>query len=313
LSEDGDFPHVSVIIPTYNRPSLVGRAIKSVLGQSYQDFELIVVDGSSDDETKEVVKGFGDRRIRYVSETGRRGLSNARNMGIRSSMGDYVALLDDDDEWLPYKLEMQVDLLDRLTENYGVVYSGYRTEQDGRIAGEYYPAERGDVYARMLKGSILSVPTIIIRRSCFEVVGYFDEELPSCEDWDMWIRLAKEYKFEYVPEILAVYHIHGDQMTFDQSGLILGVEGVLKKHHEDFSRNRKTLAEQYRYLGALYYLTGDKAEGTRFMFRSMKLNPIQNGIVHVLAALITPDIYREKMLVALTGVQNAKLRQNLNA
>ncbi len=267
-----------MIIPTYNRPSLVGRAIKSVLGQSYQDFELIVVDGSSDDETKEVVKGFGDRRIRYVSETGRRGLSNARNMGIRSSMGDYVALLDDDDEWLPYKLEMQVDLLDRLTEDYGVVYSGYRTEQDGRIAGEYYPAERGYVYARMLKGSILSVPTIIIRRSCFEVVGYFDEELPSCEDWDMWIRLAKEYKFEYVPEILAVYHIHGDQMTFDQSGLILGV-----------------------------------AEGTRFMFRSMKLNPIQNGIVHVLAALITPDIYREKMLVALTGVQNAKLRQNLNA
>ncbi len=102
-------------------------------------------------------------------------------------------------------------------------------------------------------------------------------------------------------------------MTFDQSGLILGVEGVLKKHHEDFSRNRKTLAEQYRYLGVLYYLAGDRAEGTRFMFRSMKLNPIQNGIVHVLAALITPDIYREKMLVALTGDQNAKLRQNLNA
>jgi len=297
-----------VIIPTYNRPYLVGRAIKSVLGQSYQDFELIVVDGSSTDETKEVVESFGDGRIRYIKQQGKNGPSNARNMGIQSSSGDYIAFLDDDDEWLPNKLEKQVDLLDRLPEEYGVVYSGYRTEQDGMIIGEHYPTQRGDVYYQMLRRSVVSTLTILIKGSCFKLVGFFDEELPTCEDWDMWIRFAKEYKFEYVPEILAIYHIHGDQITFDQSKFIFGVDRILNKYQEDFSINRKILSEQYRYLGALYYLTGDKAEGTKFMLKSIRLNPLQNGMVHIMAAIIIPNIYREKMLTALTGYQKDKNR-----
>jgi len=311
LAENGDAPHVSVIILTYNRAPVLGRAIKSVFGQSYQDFELIVVDGCSTDNTEEIVKSFEDERIKYIKQGANRGISDARNIGIRSSKGDYIGFLDDDDEWLPNKLEMQVDLLDRLPEDYGVVYSGCRTEQDGKIVGEYYPAYQGDVYYQMLRQGFIGTSTILIKRSCFRVAGFFDEELPSCEDWDMWIRLAKDYKFEYVPDILAVYHIHGNQMTFDHLKFIIGTKGVLNKYHEDFSRNRIILSEQYRYLGALYYLTGDKAEGTRFMFKSIKLNPLQNGIVHVFAALLIPNIYKDKMLMALTGYQNAKTRQHV--
>jgi len=306
-------PRVSVIIITYNRASLVGRAIRSLIGQSYQDFEIIVVDGCSTDNTEEVVKSFDNGRVNYIKQSANRGISDARNAGIRLSKGDYIAFLDDDDEWLPNKLEMQVDLLDRLPDDYGVVYCGCRTEQDGKTVAEYLPTYRGDVFNQMLRRSFIGTSTILIRASCFEVSGIFDENLPTCEDWDLWIRLAKKYKFDYISDILVVYHIHGDQVTFNQLKFIIGVRGVLHKYHEDFSRNQNTLSEQYRYLGVLYYLTGDRAEGTRFMFRSMKLNPIQNGIVHVLAALITPNIYKEKMLVALTGDQNAKLRQNLNA
>lgn len=296
-----DHPHISVIIPTYNRASMLGRAIQSVLDQTYRDFELIVVNDCSSDNTEEVVMSFADERIRYIRHPSNKGGSAARNTGISSSRGDYIALLDDDDEWLPNKLEMQVDLLDRLPEDYGVVYSGYRAEQRGEILGEYSPIYRGDVYHQMLKGCFIGSPTILIRKICFEKAGRFDETLPSCQDWDMWIRLAKYYKFDFIPEVLAVYNIHGDQIKFNPSKYVYGVNKVLAKYREDFSKNKKILSYQYKYLAILYYAVGDKAEGTRFMLKSIKLNPLQNGIVHISAALIIPGFYKKLALKALIG------------
>jgi len=294
-----DPPHVSVIIPTYNRASMLGRAIQSVLDQTYRDFELIVVDDCSSDDTQEVTKGFADDRIRYIKHPTNRGGSAARNTGIRSSRGDYIGLLDDDDEWLPNKLELQVDLLDRLPEDYGVVYSGYRSEQSGKILGEYSPIHRGDVYHQMLKSCFIGSPTILIRKICFDNAGRFDEALPSCQDWDMWIRLAKHYKFDFLPEVLAVYNIHGDQIKFNLLKYVCGVNEVLAKHGEDISKNKKILSYQYRYLAILYYAVGDKAEGTKFMLKSIKLNPLQNGIVHISAALIAPRFYKMLIIKAL--------------
>ncbi len=113
-------PTVSVIIPTYNRANLVSRAIKSVLNQTYQDFEIIVVDDCSEDNTEEIVKSFNDSRIRYIKHKKNKGGSAARNTGIKRARGKYIAFLDDDDEWLPSKLEKQIMLFEKLSKHYGV-------------------------------------------------------------------------------------------------------------------------------------------------------------------------------------------------
>ncbi len=118
-------PTVSVIIPTYNRAHLLGRAIESVLDQTYQDFEIIVVDDASADETEEVVKSFGDDRINHIRHQKNKGGSAARNTGIKAARGEFIAFLDSDDEWVPKKLEKEIDRLQTLSNEVGVVYSGF--------------------------------------------------------------------------------------------------------------------------------------------------------------------------------------------
>lgn len=116
-------PTVSVIIPTHNRANLIGKAIDSVLDQTCQDFEIIVIDDGSTDNTAEIVKGFDDFKIHYISHELNRGTSAARNTGIKASRGEYIALLDSDDEWLPEKLDRQVEVLQDEPSEVGVVYS----------------------------------------------------------------------------------------------------------------------------------------------------------------------------------------------
>jgi len=294
-----DAPRVSVIIPTYNRAPMLGRAIKSVLNQTYRDFELIVVDDCSTDNTEEVVNSFEDARLRYIKHPTNRGGSAARNSGISSSSGDYIGFLDDDDEWLPDKLKVQVELFGRLPEDYGVIYGGYHIKQEGKIIRDVYPTHRGDVYYQMLKGCFIGSPTILIKNVCFENAGCFDETLPGCQDWDMWLRLAKKYKFEYIPDILAIYYIHGNQIKFSQSKYIFGVRRVLDKYHDDFSTYPDILSNQYKHIGVLSYVVGDKATGTRYMVKSMKLRPLQNAYLHIISVYIIPHIYRQKALKVL--------------
>lgn len=124
-------PTVSVILPTYNRAHLVGRAIQSVLDQMYQDFEIIVVDDGSGDNTEEIINGFTDTRIRYVKHQKNKGGSAARNTGIKLAKGKYIAFQDSDDEWLPDKLEKQMKAFKKASDEVGVVYTGFHRIKDG--------------------------------------------------------------------------------------------------------------------------------------------------------------------------------------
>src|SRR5262249_34375929 len=144
-------PQVSVIIPTHNRAKSLQAAITSVLNQTYRDFEIIVVDDASKDNTEHVVRRFRDERIKYIRCAVNKGEAGARNKGVKASAADYIAFLDDDDEWLPRKLELQVALMDSCSLKVGGVYSGY-VEIDkttGRIIGETIPIKRGDILSDM--------------------------------------------------------------------------------------------------------------------------------------------------------------------
>lgn len=207
-------PQVSVVIPTYNRAGLLGRAIASVLGQTYSDFELIVVDDGSRDHTVSVVGGFDDPRIRFVRLARNRGQPVARNAGIAHAQGDWVALLDSDDEWLPQKLELQMDRARRHSDaRPDVIYCAcyrQRPNEQPQVRPKGTLPE-GDVLDSLLENK--KAPTAsayVVRRDALLAVGGFDERLPAADDIDVLLRLARAgHHFAAVTEPLVVKHDHG--------------------------------------------------------------------------------------------------------
>lgn len=266
---------VSVIIPTYNRGHLVGRAILSVLDQTYQDFEIIVVDDGSKDYTEEVVKSFNDPRICYIRHTRNLGGSAARNTGIRAAKGKYIAFLDSDDEWLPTKLEEQIRVFHN-EQNCGVVYTDLlRIYSDGRI--ELYKGKHlgGWVLKDLLVTSIIgSTSSAVIKRECFDVVGLFDETLPSCQDWDMWIRIAKKYPFKRVPKPLVKYYLHGEQISSNRAAVLEGRLEITRRYYADICAcGNKVEANHCFIIGNRLCHIGELHYGRKYLLRAAARAP----------------------------------------
>lgn len=211
-------PVVSVIIPTFNRSKLLQKAIESVLQQTLKNFELIIVDDGSKDNTKELVLQYGkkDPRIRYFYHKNR-GLSASRNRGLKESKGKYIALLDDDDIWLKDKLKKQIEVFKTSDLNkLGVVYSyTYIINEHGRIVNLRKRNFRGDLFTDLLGGQKIlgGGSAILIKKEVFQKVGQFDENLRSCEDWDMWSRISVYFQFDLVHEPLIKKRVHPQAMS----------------------------------------------------------------------------------------------------
>lgn len=267
-------PTVSVIIPTYNRAHLVKRGIRSVLAQTYGDFELIIVDDASKDNTREVIKSFDDKRIRYIRHKENRGAPATRNTGIRIARGVYIGLLDDDDEWLPTKLEKQIAKFGEVSSKVGLIYSGLEVMRaDGHtIETIYYPKYRGDVRVRLLLGTTIGSPTPLIRTECFNKAGVFDESLKSCQDWDMWKRISEHYDFDFVPEVLARMYLHGNQISSDFSSMIPGRTRMVEKHMGEFRRHPDILVIHLKRLGKLHCINGTWREAVYWFRETLKVN-----------------------------------------
>jgi glycosyltransferase involved in cell wall biosynthesis len=201
-------PEVSVIIPAYNYADYTVQAVDSVLAQTFKDFELIVVDDGSTDGTGEALKRFGDR-IKYVYKQNG-GVSSARNLGVRLAKGKYIAFLDCDDLWLPNKL---AETLKGFADGrVGLVYTdGLLIDANGcELPGQGAAGFSGHVYERLLISNFINNPTVMVLKSCFEQVGFFDESLFFAADWDMWLRLAEKYEVAYVAQALSKYRIVRD-------------------------------------------------------------------------------------------------------
>lgn len=202
-------PTVSVIISTYNRAHLLGRAIQSVLDQTYQDLEIIVVDDASTDNTEEIVSGFKDERIQYVRHEENKGGAAARNTGIKIANGDYVGLLDDDDEWLGDKLQKQVDAMEELPDNdWGGTYCGHF--HMGHKVTRVEAIKQGNLKKELLKGEVNvgASSTLLFRRHAICEVGLFDEDLARYQDWELLIRFFRRYKLSSVREPLVKVYGH---------------------------------------------------------------------------------------------------------
>jgi glycosyltransferase involved in cell wall biosynthesis len=221
-------PRVSVVIPTRNRAGLVGRAIRSVLEQTISDLELIVVDDGSTDGTVDVLASFDDPRLSAIRLAGRSGVSRARNAGIARARGAWVAFLDDDDEWLPHKLEVQLARVNaRASGKTSGVYCGLRFVHTGMReapSGVRHLPEGQLLRDLLLPDQIVSTSGFVIKRRALEEVGGFDESFEAVVDRDLWLRLARAgHEFAAVAERLVVLHReHEARITADPIALVRG-------------------------------------------------------------------------------------------
>lgn len=284
-------PRVTVVIPTYNRAQFIAEAIQSVLEQTFRDFELIVVDDGSTDDTAAVVSRFTDPRLRYIYQTNQE-RSAARNHGLRLARGEYVAFLDSDDVWLPAKLEHQVALLDARPAM-GLVYTGAYIFEGQCTFMEQRPRCRGEVLkALLMEDNVVcgSASTALVRRACFDSVGSFDENLRACEDWDMWLRLAAGgYEFDFVPQPLARCRVHGTNTQKDAEKMARATRSFFAKvlaqpayfASGEISRTRVQSLMEFM-VGRAYYIARQMGFARRHFLRSLWLYPLQGRAVEYL-------------------------------
>jgi glycosyltransferase involved in cell wall biosynthesis len=279
---------VTVVIPTYNRANLIARSIKSVLSQTYQDFELVVVDDGSTDNTKEVIDSFDDDRIRYVRHSENKGEAATRNTGIKVGRGEYIACQDSDDEWLPEKLAKQVQAFENCPPDIGVVYTGFwkiENNEKTYIPFSWVNQKEGDIHRELLKGNFIGSPATLIKKECFKKVGMFDEKLFHLVDWELWLRVSKYYHFRFVDEPLLVAHYDSDNVSINQDEFIKAQELILEKHFEDFSKDKELLVTYYVYIGDLLISEGDVRKGRSYLTKALKLSPF--SVKPLSAALLT--------------------------
>jgi len=287
-------PTVTIIIPTYNRAHLLGRAIRSVLTQTFHDWELIVVDDASTDNTKEVVNSFQDPRIHYLCHETNRGGPAARNTGIRKARGLYIAFLDSDDEWLPIKLQKQLELFSNSSELVGLIYTGaihvYRTHNVNRP-----PKHRGSLYRKLLlKNVVGSCSTAMIRRSIFNHVNGFDEALPSRQDVELWLRISKYYKIDFVPEHLVKINRRDDteRITSNDFKVLQGRLLFFDKYKKDMQRERVAYVYLRRTGRIFQNRLNDLRSARHCYIESIKENPISlSSYLFFLLSLLTKPIY----------------------
>jgi glycosyltransferase involved in cell wall biosynthesis len=279
-------PKVSVIIPNYNQTQFVGNAIQSVLCQTFKDYEIIVIDDGSTDNSKDVVNAFGDK-VRYIRQENK-GLGGARNTGILASNAEFVGLLDADDEWMPTYLE-KVIALTHCFKDAVVFYSSARG-MDSR--GNDLPQIFGrmvqssiDIYQGLLRANFIIPSTVIMRRAVIVEMGLFEQnnrEIHGCEDWDLWLRLSPLYQIVGTSECLVRYRLHENTFSADSHHMQRAVRAVIEKNfgvedgkYESWPvQRRRAFGGVYRY----HALTSiqkqrDWKAGSKYLSKAFEVDP----------------------------------------
>lgn len=259
-------PLVSVIIPTYNREQTILRSINSVLNQTYSNLECIVVDDASTDHTSSLIERLNDKRVIYLKLEMKKNASAARNAGLCIAKGDLIAFQDSDDEWLSQKLEKQVGLMESLPLCYGLIYCWMNYYDGDRLVYSLQERNRGNLYPEILSRIMTGgTPTLLIRKEIVSYVGGFDERITNGDDQDFIRRIARNYKIDFVPEVLVnVYINHNShQRLSDPSikenilAIINSYKITLEKFKDDLRYRPDLRASIYNAMAVQYSLLGD--------------------------------------------------------
>src|SRR3989344_7407753 len=279
-------PKISIIIPTCNRPLLLTRAIRSVLTQTYQDFEVIVVDDGLKERAENVVAAFGDPRIRSIKNETSLGGGGARNRGIREAHTEFIAFLDDDDEWLPEKLSVQMEQLANTPPDVGFCFTGARIETDDGVDVTTAIEGINDLSTiALLRFKGFLTTTLIVKRAVFDDIGLFDESLPSHQEAELVLRMTRKYKGLGIDRPLVVMNMHPhDHIGANLSRRIKGKELVLKKHAALYTKHPRALAQQYFWL-ALWCRDSQQMEKAKeYFWKAFRLSWSLRYGMHLLVA-----------------------------
>ena len=310
-------PTASIIIPTYNRGTRLERAIESVLSQRFEDFELIVVDDASTDGTETVVKGFDDPRVRYLAHGTNRGGSAARNTGIDASEGEFIAFLDDDDEWLPHKLGRQIDCLENRSDEWVAAYCDYRVDRHGKyrtlrnLATSVLPVGLSESRPRFEGGAELvpatlsmkltlgGASTLVVRRDVLDQMDGFDENFQYHQDWEFLVRLLHVGKLSYVDELLVVKHESSEPSAATLKAAKRTLFTEFSSEIREAEREGYDVTGVHRFaLAKRYYMEGQFVKGTWHLFGA-KINPV--GLLRALCVGMHSKVSAHRLEAHLDG------------
>lgn len=268
-------PTVSIVLPTYNRSKVLGRAIRSVLAQTFRDFELLVVDDGSTDDTRAVVESFSDPRITYIYQRNA-GAACARNAAIRESQAPLIAFQDSDDEWLIDKLKIQLDALKSATIDTGLICGGYiALMRDGSVQyrGADGRMQAGDWGPDNIYDFRFITPTWLARREAIEAVGFFDEDMPNLEDWEFAMRFSQYYRIVALDTPILVKHGSADGLNSVRESRIESLELIAERHSHIWQDHPEVLARLYGELGRCFSVAGKMSQSRESVSRSIRLDP----------------------------------------
>jgi glycosyltransferase involved in cell wall biosynthesis len=277
-------PSVSVVIPAYNAARWIAETLDSVLAQTFRDFEVIVVDDGSTDETPDVVGRYGSR-VRYLRKE-KGGTPSARNAGIRAARGSYIAFVDADDLWLPEKLQLQMELFLK-QRDLAWTYCDTVLFQSETARLLYKTSQRtkmyaGDILRPLLLRDFIHSGAPVIKREVFDAVGYFDESplLQSGEDWSMWLRIASRYPIGFIDLPLVKYRIHRTSKRHSRDvqyifqAMCTHVNNAVARDPDRLSDLRKhALASVCMDMGVMYLTRGDRLRAREMYARAIRLYP----------------------------------------
>jgi len=302
-------PSVSVVITSFNRPQMLKRAIQSVLAQSCTDFELIVVDDHSTIDVSGVVSEFDDHRIKLIRNPENKGLPASRNVGMYIAQSEFVAFLDDDDEFREDKLERQLELAISTNNRCDVIYCGAdAVDEHGSLLGIGMPVLRGNIRQAFLSQGLSTLSsTNMFRKESLVAIGGHDETLRGSVDHDLWMKLADaDYTADFVDESLVIAHQHSEErLTSNVEHRIEVVEQYLEKWHE-------RLSEWMGKPTALTYVAEYKADVLGFLFAEMVLDR-RIGDARSLAGSIYSgrSMFARKTKIVLIHLARAIIRRTL--
>lgn len=305
-------PTFSVVVPTHGRAAVLPRAIGSVLSQSFSDFELIVVDDASPDETPIVVSTFTDARLKYVRRPRNGGAAATRNTGIGAARGRFVCFLDDDDELLPDYLREMHDILADAAQDVGLAWPGVvwvedRSEVNSVILREelwrpVYGSREAAYLGFLARRRIGTNCGLCFRREVFTEVGPFDEELGAAEDTDLLVRVVRRFDFRVVPRILVRIHLHPGAHLRRWGAAQARAYGRIIEKNDAAIRTHGALAADLHYKAAwLSYQVGERRAGRAHMLKSLRRRPLR------------PKTWLGLLLYEALGSRAVEVHQRLSA
>lgn len=271
-------------MPAYNSAKFLPDSIESILSQTYQPYEIIIVDDGSTDNTKEVISRF-IQRIKYIRLEQNRGAPAARNIGIQSAQGKYIAFIDADDIWMPEKLQVNVEYLETHSE-VGMIYSKHiNIDEEGNFFSDASKKQlpSGNIFLRLFsQENFIVTPSVVIREEIFKTIGLFDEQLFNCQDWDMWLRIAFYFPVAGINKPLLKCRRNPRSLSKNRNNVLKYQKAVIDKMYNEFKNKengisekayRRRLSLQYAKIGRHYLRTGDKNQAHENFRLSLGYNP----------------------------------------